>query len=548
MDVISKPWSAITAFFNAVVIDLGRKFRWSFTPPLLVYYAFGFSTITAVVGKFYVKDYLNLSAASIEDVGFWVGIPWIMKIPIGHLVDIMWRWKYIFVFIGASLMTASFMIMYFLLSHAAAMHSIMPAESWYLLSAALAPSGFVLQDVVADAMTVEAVPSKDDGGKVHSEVDEKSMHITMQTLGRVALFLGFMSASTVNIYIFDGVESINDQEKSVIYSSVFLVVLLSPFLSIIGVILGMIFKFYREQKLLQAGRTPSEVFDILNKVTLESGINWIILIGSVVFVTFVITVKLNDVPFGEEITFIGSLLIITFLISRLIKELKPEQAKMIVGTAIIIFVYRATPSSGAGAGWFEIDVLGFDQQFLSIISLLSGSLALVGLVLLRPLMVKKSIAEITIILSLVGGALSLPNIGLYYGIHEWSSAITGGIVDARFLAIFDTTLESPFGQVAMIPMLAWIARNAPNHLKATFFAVMASFTNLALSASNLTTKYMNEVFIISREVKDKVTNEITIAANYDELGTLLIVVALIIVFIPIIAVVVIQKSRLRTSQ
>jgi len=42
-------------------------------------------------------------------------------------------------------------------------------------------------------------------------------------------------------------------------------------------------------------------------------------------------------------------------------------------------------------------------------------------------------------------------------------------------------LESPLGQIAMIPMLAWIANSAPANLKATYFAVMASFTNLALS-------------------------------------------------------------------
>jgi hypothetical protein len=30
-------------------------------------------------------------------------------------------------------------------------------------------------------------------------------------------------------------------------------------------------------------------------------------------------------------------------------------------------------------------------------------------------------------------------------------------------------------------MLAWIAHSAPSHLKATFFAVMASFTNLSLA-------------------------------------------------------------------
>ena len=31
----------------------------------------------------------------------------------------------------------------------------------------------------------------------------------------------------------------------------------------------------------------------------------------------------------------------------------------------------------------------------------------------------------------------------------------------RFIALIDTALESPLGQIAMIPMLAWIARCAP---------------------------------------------------------------------------------------
>ena len=103
----------------------------------------------------------------------------------------------------------------------------------------------------------------------------------------------------------------------------------------------------------------------------------------------------------------------------------------------------------------------------------------------------------------------------------------GGVVDARFIAIIDTAVESPLGQIAMIPMLAWIARSAPQNLKATFFAVMASFTNLALSASQLGTRYLNQIFTVSREVRDPVTEKITVSADYSELGWLLITVTLI---------------------
>jgi hypothetical protein len=139
-------------------------------------------------------------------------------------------------------------------------------------------------------------------------------------------------------------------------------------------------------------------------------------------------------------------------------------------------------------------------------------------------------------------------VGMYYGLHQWTASVTNNIVDARFIAIINTALESPLGQVSMIPLLAWIARNAPAHLKATFFAVFASFTNLALSASALGTKYLNEIFTVTREVKDKVTGTIQSLANYAELGELLIVVTLITLLIPIMTVFIIQKTKFKTEE
>ncbi|MGD9864922.1 MAG: hypothetical protein AB7S99_17105, partial [Pseudodonghicola sp.] len=206
----------------------------------------------------------------------------------------------------------------------------------------------------------------------------------------------------------------------------------------------------------------------------------------------------------------------------------------------------ATPLPGAGATWFTIDQLGFDQQFLAILSLITSVLTLVGMFVLRPLMSNHTIVYIVVLLTAAAGLLSLPNIGLYYGIQNWTEPLTGGLVDARFIAILDTAMESPLGQVAMIPMLAWIARNAPDNLKATFFAVMASFTNLALSASSLGTKYLNQIFTVTREVKDT-AGAVTTAADYSQLGILLIVVAVVGVVAPLLAVVLVQTSRLHTT-
>ena len=163
-------------------------------------------------------------------------------------------------------------------------------------------------------------------------------------------------------------------------------------------------------------------------------------------------------------------------------------------------------------------------------------------------MAKNSIAKIIVVLSIAGSILFLPSVGMYYGIHNWTSSLTNGVEDAKFIAILNTAIESPLGQVSMIPLLAWIAKNAPNHLKATFFAIFASFTNLALSANALGTKYLNEIFIITREVKDKITNTVLNVADYSELGMLLITVTVMTLFIPIITVYIVQKSKFKTNE
>ena len=99
----------------------------------------------------------------------------------------------------------------------------------------------------------------------------------------------------------------------------------------------------------------------------------------------------------------------------------------------------------------------------------------------------------------------------------------------------------------MIPMLAWIARNAPDNLKATFFAVMASFTNLALSASSLVTRYLNEIFVVTREVKNRATGTLEVPADYSQLGILLITVLALGVAVPLLTILMVQKSALRTT-
>lgn len=160
-------------------------------------------------------------------------------------------------------------------------------------------------------------------------------------------------------------------------------------------------------------------------------------------------------------------------------------------------------------------------------------------------MAERPITYIVSFLTVIGTLLTLPTLSMYYGLHQWTAAHIGGVVDARFIALEDTALESPLGQIAMIPMLAWIANSAPERLKATFFAVMASFTNLARSASQLATQYLNRVFTVTREVKDAPTGLLATPADYSELGLLLISVTVIGFAVPMLAIGLIRMLRLR---
>ncbi len=534
-------------WFDSTIVDLCRQLRWSFLPPLMVYLAAGIAGITAIVGTFFVKEYLGLSAAFLSGLAFWAGLPWALKMPLGHLVDLIWRWKALLVYLGAALITASLAIMYALITSSSAMSSVMSVEAWYVLAMLLAPCGYVVQDSVADAMSVEAVPRLDSSGNAISEADAKKLHTTMQTLGRIALIFGLVCVAVLNIVMFAGVEQSSQTAKADIYAQIYLMALAIPAISISGVLLAAFLKHRHKTRLRAAGVSESKITATLERPGEATRPNYWYFGGGTAFVALTLTVGLSSIRFSQEIVFLGSMTIVIFLMSRLLKELDPARARALCGTAIIIFVFRAVPLPGPGATWFEIDVLGFDQQFISVLTLITAALTLTGMIVLRPLIASRTIAYIVALLTVASGILALPNIGLYYGLQHWTAPLTGGIVDARFIAILDTAIESPLGQIAMIPMLAWIAKNAPANLKATFFAVMASFTNLALSASALLTKHPNQLFIVTREVRDQVSGSILVTENYATLGWLLITVAVTSVAAPLITIAIVQQSRFRTQ-
>jgi MFS family permease len=504
LTAVPRVWTSI----KSEILALAPEMRWSYLPPLMVYFAAGVSGFTGIVESFFVKEHLGLTAAFLATLGFWAGLPWALKMPLGHLVDLFWKWKSFFVYLGALLMAVSLLIMVGLTGHTARMAAFLPVATWYVISVLLAPVGFVLQDVVADAMTVEAVPTQRRDGARIPEENVRQMHVTMQTLGRIAVVGGGAIVAGAGGWL----------AKVLSYSTLYWISLLIPVISVLGVVLGSWMRIrsrrrYSKGAVQPPPRLPEEA----------TRVNWYILAFSAVFFLLTVLIVFSPIPLKEEIVFLGSMGIIAFLIRRLVQGLDPAKRSEIIGMALIIFIYRAMPNAGAGAGWWQIDALGFDEAFFGTLRQVSAVLAILGMLALRGWMGRRPLPYLVVFLSVYGALMMTPFIGMFYGLHEWTRATLG--FGAHTIALIDTMADSPMAQVAMIPMLAWIAKEAPRNQKATYFAVMAAFTNLALSASQLGTKYLNRLFVVDR-------------GHYGELGPLMIIATLIGLVLPITAVMV----------
>jgi hypothetical protein len=243
---------------------------------------------------------------------------------------------------------------------------------------------------------------------------------------------------------------------------------------------------------------------------------------------FIVLIGYNDIPYSQEIVFVVSLLVVLYLLRTLVGDLDPSTVHHIKMAMIIIFVYRAMPMVGPGVQWWEIDVLGFDKAFFADLSLIGGGLALLGMWILANYIISQSIGKVLIWMTVVSTILSLPILGLYYDIHTMLG------LDARTVAIVDTALSSPFDYIAQVLMLTLVAIYAPEGKKGTWFALMASLMNIATSAGMLFTKYLNQLFVVTREIKE--TDVVITQANYSELGTLLWIVIIVGFLVPIVTI------------
>jgi len=476
-----------------------KAMRLRYIPLLLVYFAYGSSVFTAIAENFWVKETLDMSAANLAELGIWLTVPWTVKMIFGSLVDsvlIFGSNRKSYVYIGALLITLSSLMMIAVVGD----YSIVAEfskKSVYIFASVIAVVGFVMQDVVADTMSTEVVDKSQSKEEIHREL------ASIQVLARLSL--GF--AIFITGWIGGELASVFKDNREV----VFMMAMFVPLLSILGVTLVN-----------------------LNPVPV-SKINRQVLFGGLIFAIFVVTMGYAQVPYSQEIVFIVSLGIVLYLLNDLIADLSEDAIRHIKMAMIIIFVYRAMPSVGASLQWWQIDVLGFDESFFAKLSAISGGIALAGMWFSAKFIVKRNIAEVLIFLTIIGTLLSMPIIAMYYDIHTMLG------VEARTVALVDTALASPFDYIAQVLMLTLVAIHAPEGKKGTWFALMASLMNIALSAGGLLTKYLNKIFVVSREV---ITDGVvTTTQDYSQLGDLLWVVIVAGFVIPIVVIVKFNPSK-----
>lgn len=451
-----------------------KTLKVAYLPVLLTYFAYGASGITSLAALYFQKEALGITPAEAAAIAFWVGLPWSMKMVVGVSSDvypILGSRRKAYLLLGA---LGSFGGYLYLATGVS-------SKTAYLAAVVLVAVGFMIQDVVADALSVEV-----------ARTDEEMAHL--QTLGRMALLVGTISVG---------------------YASGVLTGLLGPrpvfaLAALLPVTVALAALFVRPSERAPAAREEGP---------LGGGRARMVLIGGLAYAAFSVGLEALAVPFAQEIVLAVSGTLIVLLLQRI------GLSRAVAVSAFVIFLYRAVPGVGQGYSYWVIDHLKFDPEFLGLLAQVSSVLSLVGLILFRKPIARRPVSFTITWVSVASFILYLPSIGLYYGVNEWLG------LSPRTFAFIDTTISAPLGQLAMVPMLVLIARTAPPGAEATMFAIMASLMNLALSASELFTRYLNTAFAVTQE-------------SYEGLGRLMIIVGLL-GLVPLLAVPLLRREEVR---
>jgi len=448
--------------------------RLAYVPILATYFCYGASGIIGVALLYFQKDALALTPAEVAGIGFWLGLPWSMKMVAGVASDvypIFGSRRGAYLLLGALGSAAGY----------AALAAGVGTKGGYLLAMLAVTVGFMVQDVVADALSVQVAETDAEMGQI-------------QTLGRMALLAGSISVGYLSGWL---AARIGPRATFGVATALPLLVAATvPLIRIAA----------------RAAAAPPATAGPLadGKARLVLGVG-------LAYGALGVALEVLDVAYAQEIVLVVSAALIGLLLRRV------GISRAVVIAAIVIFMFRATPGVGQGYSYWAIDALGFDQKFLGLLAQVSSILSLAGLLVFRKTIVERPVSFTLFWVVLAGTVLYLPSIGLFYGLNEWLG------MSARTFAFIDTTISAPLAQLTMVPMLVLIARTAPRGAEATMFAIMASLMNLALSASELFTRYLNAAYTVTQ-------------TDYSNLGRLMITVGAL-GLLPLLALPVLRRHE-----
>jgi len=439
-----------------------RAFQLNYVPVVMVYFAYGALGLTDVTRDLWIKESLSFTPSQPAGVGVWLTLPWTVKMVFGELVDTVPMFgsqRKSYILIGAPLMATGLLI---LAGAAGRWLTFARPDQLYVLGAMLLVIGTVVQDVVADAMSTEVVPRADSGGNERPDDSVRVELGMVQVLGRLAVSAGVLAVAGLSGWLASFMPR----------QDVFVIGLIIPAISVAGV-------FLRGTETME--RRP---------------IDWRILGGGIVFGVVVAVLGVSGVPFGQEIIFIISMAVVCYMLVLVTAELDHNTRMGILFTTIIVFAFRAAPTVGDGYFWWTLDELKFDAAFYGTLRQIGAVLSIAVMWMFSRQLTESSVTKTLLWVAVAGTLLSLPNIALIYGVHQWTEAAFG--FGARSIAVVDAATSSPFAQLSMVPLLTMTAYYAlPGH-RATWFALMASLMNIALVASQLQTKYLNDIFVVGR--------------------------------------------------
>jgi uncharacterized membrane protein YiaA len=453
--------------------------RLAYLPVLVTYFSYGASGVSSIAALYFQKDVLGITPAEAAAIAFWVALPWSTKMVAGVASDvhpILGSRRVSYLLLGALLSLAGY----------AWLATTVATKGTYLAALVIVTVGFMVQDVVADALTVEL-----------ARTDEEVKQI--QTLGRMALLAGTIAVGSLSGWL----------AATLGPRPVFAAALVLPLL-----VMAASWLIPRETARSAAPGAAAAS-------PLGPGKARLVVTVGLGYAALGVGLELLAVPFAQEIVLVVSGALIILLLQRV------GISRAVAVAAFAIFCFRAVPGAGQGFNYWAIDRLGFDQHFLGLLAQVSSILSLVGLIVFRKAITRHPVSATLFWVTIAGVVLYLPSIGLYYGANEWFG------LSPRAFAFIDTTISAPLGQLSMVPMLALIARTAPRGAEATMFAIMASLMNLALSASELGTRYLNTFFAVSQH-------------DYGNLGRLLICVG-VIGLLPLLALPLLRRVEAESS-